>query len=203
MKATATIGEYSLADSARVYVVPCPTGDSLVDRESVRKVLPILWSESHWNDPPSNRLERGAYVYDSLGTDITVVAQVDSQDTPCQNANRPTRSLPVITGLHVEPFALGDILPWQACIPDRPQPADSIAVKGATWGGPSAEDWVRSWTDHKPHIMMDPDSIYRFGPPDSAATITRPGGSTKDVPVGDWRARIVAYPRSAGTCTRP
>ena len=202
MKATTTIGEYTLTDSVRVYVIPCPTGDSLVDRESARNLLSTLWSQANPTAPPANRIERGGYIYDSLGVDITVVSQQDPSDNPCSNLNPKTRTLPVVVGIHEHPFSTGDSLPWQQC---NFQPLQQgYYVMGHTWGGPSAGDWVRSYRDQGPHIVMDADSIYRYGPPDSLhAQLSPSTGDTISVPAGNWQAKIGSYPRNSGSCTRP
>ena len=204
MKATTVIGAYTLTDSARVYVIPCPTGDSLVDREPIRKLLPSLWSQASPTAPPANRVERGGYVYDSLGFDITVPSVQAPGDNPCQNANLRTRTLPIVVGVHVHPFSTGDTLPWQQCGLPPLLPGQTY-VMGHTWGGPSAPDWVRSWIDQAPHIVMDADSIYRFGPPDSLHAQVNPSNpsDTTYIPAGNWASKIHSYPRNAGSCTRP
>jgi len=144
-------------------------------------------------------------VYDSLGSDIGAPSPVSPGDTPCSNSNQGTHALPIVVGAHTHPFIPGvDSLPWQQCGFPPPAPGQYY-VSGHTWGGPSAPDWVRSWVDHRPHIVMDTDSIYRFGPPDSLRAVPNPQNpsDTTYEPAGNRRARIQSYPRNAGSCTRP
>src|SRR5690349_10466934 len=192
--------------SVRVYVTPCPTGDSILDKEATRKLLDTLWSQAHTNLPAASRIERGGYVLDSSGTDIDVPSAIDSvNDTPCANTNARTRQLPVVASAHVHPFRPGiEPIPWQQC-KWTPPPPGYIKVTDPTWGGPSAPDWVRTWVDHKPGIVIDGDSLYIFGPPDSLRAIPNPKNPSDSiyVPAGNWRAKIKSYPKKTGTCQRP
>ncbi|HLB37346.1 MAG TPA: hypothetical protein VJL31_12305, partial [Gemmatimonadales bacterium] len=58
MKATATIGEYALVDSAHVSVVPCLTNDSILDDSRIRRKLKEAWEASNPNSAADQRRER-------------------------------------------------------------------------------------------------------------------------------------------------
>ncbi len=207
MKATTTIGPYTLTDSARVFLIPCPTSDSIADREGVRALLRTLWSQSNPSAPPASRIERGGHDYDSAGTDVWVVSQQAAGDSPCANSNPNTSTLNLITGVHIHPFSIGDTLPWSQCFPTTLQGPGQNAIYGHGYGGASGADWVRSYAiDHRPGTLMDADSIYIYGPPDSVRAVPNPmnpSGDSLHVPAGNWQAKTRSYPRNAGSCTRP
>src|SRR5206468_12421152 len=46
MKATATVGEYPLADSVYVRIIPCPTGRAPLDDPAIRQALKDLYNNS-------------------------------------------------------------------------------------------------------------------------------------------------------------
>lgn len=96
MKVSTNFDGYPLVDSARVYLIPCPTGDSLVDNEAIRRLLGDIWAQSNPSQADSLRIERGGYVFrDSLGKLVYRTSPVNTTlDTPCKNANTPAQPLP-------------------------------------------------------------------------------------------------------------
>lgn len=73
MKATTTIGEYSLSDSARVEYTPCATGDSILDNQSVRDSLIANLARGRPDANPANWREQGGWIYKDQSGNYVVI----------------------------------------------------------------------------------------------------------------------------------
>lgn len=194
---------------AKVHVlaVPCPTGDSLMDNVVIRNGLTMLWSQSGADSAgldPAGRRERGFYGgapwSDPLHVNKVFISAPNPGDTPCSNGNLPGNagSFDLLVGAHVHPFSINDPLPSNC----GAAPPGSVLVYGHGYGGPSGNDWKRSFDDQLPQIVGDRDSVYVIEtPPDSVRFDTDP--ATNDTlwrPLGDWRSKIKSYSRASGSC---
>ena len=207
MKVRATVDGMLDSTTARVEVVPCPTGNPYIDRAAVRQLMKELISESNENLSSPNRLERGGHVYDSAGTLLPLKSPIDPADTPCTNLNAGVRNLPIFIDTHYHPFHpnnASDSLPLAACHWSLP-PLGPGKVYGAL-PGPSDADGVRTYVKQRPSIVFDKDSIYFVPPPDSVKLVPDPYNPPDSmyVPAArNWRTKNTSYPRNAGSCTRP
>jgi hypothetical protein len=112
MKGTTVIGEYTLTDSAHVSVVPCLTGDSLLDDSQIRRALNSALNGSNLNGSAWDRRERGgARVQRPDGRTFDTLFTIGPTDTPCSFdfAARNLGSLGVIiVAWHTHPFTAND-----------------------------------------------------------------------------------------------
>lgn len=121
MKATTTIGAYALADSAHVSVVPCLTGDSLLDDSQIRKALNDVKCATTVTGPALNRRERGGGRFRRPdGSIVDTLFSIGPTDTPC-SFDFSTRNLgfgvPIVIW-HTHPFTPldpSDPLPLSNC----------------------------------------------------------------------------------------
>ncbi len=186
----------------RVEVVPCLTGNPILDKMDLRRYLDTIWTLSRVSGPPAQRIERGFNTFDSTTTGrLTIISDSVAGDTPCRTLNSPS-SIPfpgklAVSG-HTHPFSLGDTVP-ASCHPGQPGPQ----AYTSDHGGPSRSDWRRTYYDGAPSVVVDMDSIYVLEP-HPGKLVPRPGG--KDSiwkPDSGWQNSIHTYPRQGPGCTRP
>lgn len=210
MKVSARVQGVTVAATAPVTVVPCPTGEPLLDQPKVREGLRAAWDSSNAGDPDrSKRIERAVYFYDSAGTVVYRVVPSLTTDTLCSNGP-PEPSPPpgrLIADAHVHPFKLNESLP-PACLPNQPMVSGYYA-KG--FGGPSAADWARASGGHQPPVpvlIVDRDNLYRANPmPTDSAHFewyTPPGDSvqTSRPRKNAWKPFVREEKRVANGCRR-
>jgi hypothetical protein len=187
IKATKIVngGEYTLVDSAHVSVVPCLTGDSLLDDSRIRKALNDAMNGSNPNGPAASRRERGgARIQLPSGGVLDTLLPVGLNDTPCSYTfpgNLGAAGVPVVIW-HVHPFMPRDttdplpydpnVSPHSAC----PQLANARPLgPGAYYTskpGPSREDVVATVNWGVPHIIVDKAEV----------GVVQPNGSKKAYP---------------------
>ncbi|HXL06286.1 MAG TPA: hypothetical protein VN964_05110 [Gemmatimonadales bacterium] len=155
MKATAVIGEYTLADSAHVRLIPCPTGDSVADLQEMRQALSDALQASNVADLNlRNRVERAGLLLRNLQTGMVETVRFDTlYDDRCQSStdfalNPVTHRLLGI--FHTHPYSpkAGDAVPYcpkteidpATGLPRPVQPADSVPF-GQVGAGGSGQDW--------------------------------------------------------------
>ncbi len=160
------------AAGVRAAVPDCLTGDSLLDTPVMRELLRLLWDHSNPDGPPSERRERGGFLFDSSGV-LLYRADLDNpHDTPCRSgAIVPLGGRPV-AGAFTHPFWPGDLLPAN-CHPEDPTPRRYTADR---LGGASEEDLSAQSDWEVPSYIMDHEWIYavpRGATKDNAASVTK------------------------------
>jgi hypothetical protein len=156
MKATATVGEYSLTDSARVHRIPCPTGDSIADLQEIRQALDQALLASNPSDPNfANRIERSGLFLRNLQTGGVEVVRFDQLYADwCVSSNDfklDQTKYRLLGVFHTHPFSPngGDVIPY--CVKTAIDPATGLAVPvqppaivpgGVVGPGGSGPDWV-------------------------------------------------------------
>lgn len=187
--------------SSHVAVVPCPTGDSLLDDPSIRRMLDSIWKLSHGGDSNLDiRLERGFATWDSSGTRVIRLSPTDAQSTPCSTAIANVTPDPgrLEAEYHVHPFVRGDSLP-KACEKGKSVPPGSYLRAGGEFVGPSLADWNRTALQPpRPEYVVDRDSIFRALP-----GVRQPYDSASDrfIPdPSDVRRFLTSWPRRGAGC---
>ncbi len=158
MTAVTTIGEYTLTASVHVSVVPCLTGDSLLDDSRIRRALNNALNATNLTGPAWDRRERGGgRVQRWDGTTFDTLFAVDPTDGPC-DVNFAARNLGsigyLIMSWHTHPFTPldpNDPLPYDAsqspptnCLPlvgKKPPPLGKVYSAGP---GPSIPGDIQS-----------------------------------------------------------
>lgn len=156
--------------SLHVDVVPCPTGDSLLDTPEVRRLEQALWDSSNVTDPnQSNRVERIGAVIDSAGQRRYVMFGLTgnpSLDTPCAVSagspldGRSTAGWTITAIFHTHPFADSTTYTDNRCpgggngtVGYAPSPLNGWA---------SGFDWNMSASAHAPSYIIDFSRITRI-----------------------------------------
>jgi hypothetical protein len=173
MKASTTIGAYALADSVHVSVLPCLTGDTLLDDSRIRRQLNAAMNGSNPTGSPWDRRERvGGRFRRPDGSIVDTLFPVSTGDTPCSidkasfDNNVASTGVPIVMW-HPHPFRpddSSDPLPYdENQFPPSPCPQ-------LTWAAPPAPGDVYraprgpSSVDRKsgyPHIVVEKsDSVY-------------------------------------------
>ena len=117
MKATATVGEYTLADSARIRRIPCPTGDSIGDLQAVRQALNDALQASNASAPDfQNRRELPGLLLRNLQTGNVEVVRFDQFYSDWCASNYKLSFNPqthrLLGVFHTHPFSAGDIVAY-------------------------------------------------------------------------------------------
>jgi hypothetical protein len=163
MTVQVTRGGTVFSAQRHVIVVPCPTGDTLLDIDEVRQGLAFLFDANH-GAAPQNRREQPGYVYlDTLTGEYHFLADNNPANgvSPCKstisNLPAPPNSFLILI-MHPHPVdPLTDKLP-----PHGPcNPSDS--VKTGFWGTSQLDDSVA--LQGYPVFAVDRDSIYRTDGP--------------------------------------
>lgn len=165
MFVTATRDGRPRTAKARVTLIPCPTGDDVLDDIDFRTVAKSAWDTSGADSKPAqDRRERGFWRWDSAGVKTrTIMNGPHSGDTPCRNTIAPD-TIPLgwdaDASAHIHPFQLGDRLPANC----GPYPPGVKAYHGYGDGGFSGADWHSAVQEGKPGYAIDKDSVYRADP---------------------------------------
>ena len=197
MTVTATVNGVQQTTATHIEVVPCATGDSLIDKPINRASLADIWSLSLANQPNIDiRRERNALVYDTTYW----VSPSGPDDGPCTTTlvhPIPAEYGPVRLRQHVHPFKVTDSLP-SACRPKN-FPSRSFTRYDNPYGGPSGRDWRVARDDEMPHMVVDKDSIYRIYPHPVDSVLRN--GEYAYFPTPNWQSKYKAVPRVFGSCT--
>lgn len=201
MTVDAIVNGVAQSKSVFVNVVPCPTGDTLVDDAANRAGLSAAWAQSNANAAIHLRLERGTATFDSASRHVFRLSPIDPSDGPCRNANIPSTPWPGTPRVlsHTHPFSVGDSLPSNCNEPNFP--AGYYKKYSNPYGGPSRSDWKRAWNDSLPMLVLDIDSIYRIYPYPIDSTMDA-NGIWNFYPKSGWQANYFSAPRQYGTCAR-
>jgi len=169
MKVTAFIGEYTLVDSAHVSVVPCLTGDSLLDDSRNRKLLNDAMNGSNPDGSPWDRVERGGIrMLMSEGSVRDTLLPIGPTDNPCGMTFPNPATLPGAPLLywHVHPFnpRPSDPLPYDSTQTPRSNCRQLATAEPPPPGqvyymlpGPSTAD---STSGLRPHLIVDKDNVW-------------------------------------------
>jgi len=167
MKATAMIGAFQLADSVHVSVLPCLTGDSLLDDSRIRRALIDALNGASPNGPAANRRERGGMRFRRPdGSIADTLFGIGPTDTPCSFdfAARSLAGVGVpIAAWHSHPFTPLD--PNDPLPSNCPQVANSKLLPGQVvlaLPGPSVPNDTQSGMDH---IVVEKNgAVWRVDP---------------------------------------
>jgi hypothetical protein len=174
--------------AAHVRVIPCPTGDAVLDDSTVRANAASLWASSNASNP-ATRIERSMLVFDSLGTNIVRIKPVDpNQDSPCRNQLADFIDSTSVAGaslraaFHTHPATVGDTINCR----------DGNIVNGYSdqFGGPSPSDWAvaKSYALRTPSMnpawyVIDSQNVYRYDASNvDFDLVTQPNGTDIFVP---------------------
>lgn len=163
---------------ASVSVLPCLTGDSLLDDARIRKLLNDAWNGSSPNDTNWNRRERiGARIQLPDGSVVDTLYALGAAATPC--AADPfggnMGGIPLV-GIHTHPFSPNnpaDPLPYdptQSPVSNCQQVVDAVNKNGLLPPGkvftaapnPSPKDLQLS--GGIPNIIVDADNVWIYYP---------------------------------------
>ncbi|HEX6535189.1 MAG TPA: hypothetical protein VF041_11355 [Gemmatimonadaceae bacterium] len=162
-------GKLQSAD-ARVRIVKCPQGDSMLDNPANRDSLRNRWAMSNASGPDSLRLERPSVTFRRPSDGDYITIPVDwPGETPCSNplSQHPLPAAPpgyvLDSWQHSHPFSPGEMLP-ENCFP-----GDTLRYRYSTrHGGPSPNDWGISVGvapfNTVPGYIQDKKNIYKFLP---------------------------------------
>ena len=207
MSVTAEVNGRDTTASLSVKPEPCPLPDSLtspldslLNQESIRKLLYDLYWASNPRDPDvSHRMERLLFAYDSSGTMVINLPLPDPRDGPCQAVYRPPNPEPGSRKFMAHPHPLspnpflGDTMP-DIC-------KDSINDPTASpYGGFSPQDWETAERWGHPHFAIDSDSIYGGLPPSPSNRSPDPNRPGRYTYTGLDTLRK-SWPRRRVTCT--
>lgn len=156
MKATATVGEYTLADSVKVWLIPCPTGDSIVDNPDLRMAL-IAHQDSSPTDGGGK--ERGGLVVRNFAT---------QRDSIVHLPNLTRGSCYVAWPFQLQPLAPPGYIViafWHTHW--APNGFNCTDPQGNSWAadrGLSKADWSASNILNCPLYTIDRSKIWRINP---------------------------------------
>lgn len=211
---TAVVNGEQQTRTMSVTVVPCPTGDPILDSAAVRKGLDSLWKLSNPTDPvTANRHERSMNVYDSAGVTVIRIEPFDpTTDGPCENMLK--RDVPppgtLKAQIHTHPAHVSETLECKPGFKKR---------YANQFGGPSPADWA-SATQDPPKYVLDADNTYRHAgypfntsdrrywtpeldPVTHLPKVDPATGDTTFAPAGTaWRSYYKKEPRKQGSCIR-
>jgi hypothetical protein len=196
----------TLRATVAVRVVPCPTGDSLLDDPFTRKMLDSLWRLS-WPDTTTtaNRVERGGYIYyDSTSKQMVFsISRPSPNDNACRSyLGPPPPGVQVVRIIHTHPARVHKYVQCDS---------SSGHTYADQFGKPSGDDWAfaKQANDVTPGggvegWIIDQDEVISFNP--AGVIIDRVPqlrGDTASVP-RNWRSQPRHYyPRRQPGCTLP
>jgi len=189
----------TLRVSVHITVIPCPTHDPYLDNPLVRSKLDSLWKLARVDTTKiSSFRERTIGGYDSSGTLVVRILQLDTAATPCSNHVIEPSPLPgkKVFDAHVHPFALNDSLPKE-CDPTPPLKPGQYQIYGHTFGGLSSNDWNHTaLTPPYPVYTFDRDSVYKGSPGSNQPYFP---ALKKYIPT-DWQNFYQSWPRRGPGC---
>jgi hypothetical protein len=198
MTVTAIVNGVQQTKSISMTVVPCPTGDSLIDDPLNRTMLTDEWNLSGPTAAIQDRRERSAAKFDSAGNIFYRLNDPDPTMSPCSNTGEPSMHIgdTALLESHAHPFSKGDTLPDNC---KDPSSGPHHAYYGNSYGGLSGSDWRRMWEDQVPFLVPDQDSVYRIYPYPIDST-QQPSGNYSYFPKSGWKSVFKAVPRFNGFC---
>lgn len=190
----------------RVDVVACATGDSLLDNPAIRKMLDTMYKRGVVDT--MEYMGMGVRVpqrQDSSFSD-TFVVDWNNPGNTCVTSGFNMSAFPLSTGQgwitrgHVHPYRIGDKVQCAG--------VNGKTSVGPQGGVPSDRDWDGTTGDGYPQVVMDADSILRYG---GGTLSNRAGG--KGAPPGGFKIPNASeiqnkntynsFARSTGSCARP
>ena len=179
MTATANCGPYTLTASSHVSVIPCLTGDSILDDSRIRKDLNDALNATNLTGSPWDRRERGGMRFQRPdGTIVDTLFDVGPNDGPCSFdfASRQVNGVPLVVW-HSHPFTPEDPTdplpfdptqtPRSNCLPlanaKRLLPGQVYTAKR----GPSIPNDVQGGI---PSIVIEKNGSVWMGHPDQSVT---------------------------------
>jgi hypothetical protein len=200
----ATVDGVQVTASVQVTVIPCPTGDKILDSKKVRDGLKTLMDSSRATGPVPFRVEQVALIYRNPTTgEISIMVYPNTlQNTGCQSslpasipANRPPDSW-IIAEVHSHPFSA---FTEDLMVPCGFPPGNRYEYDDQKWGGLSKSD--RDLVEKPrapqkdpslpwrqiPEYVIDNDNIFRGDPGDLLKPV---------LPVHKW-------PRFTAKCSIP
>jgi len=196
----ASVNGDTLRVSVHVTVVPCPTKDPNLDNPLVRAKLDSLWLLARSGNNKNSWRERAISGYDSSGTLIVRILQLDSTATPCRTPIVDPVPAPgqKLFDMHVHPFAVNDSLPAACNDPSIILRPNQFMKYGHTYGGLSGADWTHTAV-HNPPVPVytfDADSVYRGFP---GANFTYIPAKQEYIPT-NWQQFYQSWPRRGPGC---
>jgi hypothetical protein len=177
------------AFSPHIFVLKCPTNDSILDNPKVREGLLLALKLSHSDTTPTSaRREQGGYVYrDSTGQLNYKITTVGG-DACNVSYTSPASAIYIF---HTHPFSPQDgffssaeMLPNTNC---AGMPAGS-RYDPDSWGGLSPFDWRSSVDKGKPSVVIDRKRLYKSNP--NVTDSTKWADSTKRY---DWNTKACKW----------
>lgn len=99
---------YFLVETRPPTATSCLTGDELLDQQVVREFLDTLWTLSGGNGLPTQRIERGGYLFeDDAGLLYFKISEIAIGDTACETWNLPApppAGHVTVVSVHIHPF---------------------------------------------------------------------------------------------------
>ena len=179
MTATANCGPYTLTASSHVSVIPCLTGDSILDDSRIRKDLNDALNATNLTGSPWDRRERGGMRFQRPdGTIVDTLFDVGPNDGPCSFdfASRQVNGVPLVVW-HSHPFTPEDPtdpLPFDPTQTPRSNCAPLANAKRLLPGqvytakrGPSIPNDVQGGI---PSIVIEKNGSVWMGHPDQSVT---------------------------------
>lgn len=188
--------------SKHVTVIPCPTGDTLLDNLTFRHTIKLVWDSSFAADT-SKRVERmGVMVYDTLlkkyASILLPLNSVPYKNTPCE-VNPGTWALPansvVVTYVHSHPFA--DSASYSGLCPKDAQGQYQTYVPRSMTGWGSGLDWHVSDNLNLPSYIIDSLKVIRLvGDSADVHPLYDINGNIYDYYANKWSSAQTVHPRS-------
>lgn len=199
----ATVNGVQLTASVRVDVIPCPTGDPILDSPQFRKLLKLIWDSTFADDPDvAKRRERMGVLYRDTVTNtysfqLLPLSPIDSLNGPCQVTGTPqTPSNSVKAAIaHSHGFEPGERFGGN-CPKDKN--GNYLAYGSAPGTGlASGADWLESNKQHVPSYIIDKTQIIRImGDSGDVQPILDREGRLQGWKANKWKDATKRTPRS-------
>lgn len=193
---------------AHVTVVPCPTGDTLLDNPTFRKLIKIVWDSSNASDS-TKRMERlGVLLYDTVShsySNMLLPLNSDSsKNSQCSvkpgSWSIPTKSI-VVTYVHSHPFKPGT--QFSGHCPKGDDGKYLMYNWNLLTGWASGQDWHVSQSLHLPSYIVDSLHIIRIvGDSGNVEVVRNNDGSPKLDSGGDTTYTATDWPHAQKTYLR-
>jgi hypothetical protein len=207
IRASVHYDHYSTA-SVHVTVVPCPTGDTLLDNPLFRRLMKTVWDSSQaGKSSVADRTERMGVLFRDTVTKayqykLLPLNPVDSLNGPCQ-VNAPGFSYPstwkIVTFVHSHPFQKGE--QFAGNCPKDAKGNYLVYDKTPQTGWASGTDWKTSLDKHLPSYIIDSMQVIRIvGDSGDVRPVINRRGDTTDYRANNWRNAQTITPRTS-TCS--
>jgi hypothetical protein len=171
MTVTSMLASVTKTASVHVTVVPCATGDTLLDTEAVRMGLSTIDVMSR-SGSVQNRHEQGIYFFqNTLTGEVSALLNYTNYADNCSWADQPwpsapANSVPIARG-HSHPYdpAIDTLPAGVTCGKDKNGNPKTLKQPSVPHWGPSPADDAVAFSDGGPGFAIDADSIYRTDGP--------------------------------------